>query len=101
MNIHQNARLTLRGREELVRRVQAGEGLTAPAIRLGVSRQTARKWVQRYGEDAEAGLQDRSSRPQTSALSTTASTGRPTSPPAWSRAGCTCSRTRSARVRPG
>jgi len=66
MNIHKNARLTLRGREELVRRIGDGEGLAATASRLRVSRQTARKWVQRYREDREAGLQDRSSRPQSS-----------------------------------
>lgn len=66
MNVHKNARLTLRGREELVQRVLAGEGLAATATRLRVSRQTARKWVQRFREDGEAGLRDRSSRPQTS-----------------------------------
>lgn len=66
MNIHQNARLTLRGREELVRRIGDGEGLADTAGRLRVSRQTAGKGVQRYREDGEAGLQDRSSRPQSS-----------------------------------
>ena len=66
MNIHKNARLTWRGREELVQRVLRGEGVTATAALWGVSRQTARKWVQRYREEAAAGLEDRSSRPQTS-----------------------------------
>src|SRR5262245_47825843 len=66
MNIHKNARLTLRGREELVGRLEAGEALGGVAGRLGVSRQTARKWRDRYREDGPAGLQDRSSRPQTS-----------------------------------
>jgi hypothetical protein len=37
----------------------------------------------------------------TSPRSTTGSTGRRSSPPAWSKAGCTCSPTRSARAPPG
>ena len=35
MNIHKNARLTLRGREELIDRTQQGAGLGATAAQLG------------------------------------------------------------------
>lgn len=66
MNIHKNARLTLRGREELIDRTQQGAGLGATAARLGVSRRTAGKWVARYREEGPAGLLDRSSRPHRS-----------------------------------
>ena len=62
MNIHRNARLTLTRREELVRRVLAGEPAKAVASALGVSVRTVYKWLSRHrkGED----LMDRSSRPR-------------------------------------
>ena len=62
MNIHANARLTVVRREELVRRVAAGERPRAVAFALGVSVRTVFKWLsrQRKGE----GLMDRSSRPR-------------------------------------
>jgi transposase InsO family protein len=64
MNVHENARLTPRGREALVRRVLAGEAVEAVADALGVSIRTVRKWVKRFLTEGLAGLQDRSSRPQ-------------------------------------
>lgn len=66
MNIHTNARLTLRRRQELVRRLGAGEPLKRVARGLAVSAHTARKWRARYQAEGEAGLADRSSRPHTS-----------------------------------
>lgn len=63
MNVHKNARLTLRRRQELVRYLEAGEPLKRVARRFAVSAHTARKWRARYQADGEAGLVDRSSRP--------------------------------------
>jgi transposase len=64
MDIHKNARLSLRGREDLVRLV--GEGLTrkAAAAAFRVSPKTVSKWVGRYLASGSAGLVDRSSRPR-------------------------------------
>ena len=64
MDIHQNARLTPRGRAELVRRVvQQGQTPKAVATAFGVCRKTVRKWVARWRVEGAAGLVDRSSRP--------------------------------------
>ena len=65
MNIHQNARLTLKGRERLVRLV-VEEGLTPKTASrvVGVSPRTAAKWVARFKAEGQAGLLDRSSRPR-------------------------------------
>lgn len=63
MNVHENARLTPRGREALVRRVLAGESVEAVAEACSVSTRTVRKWVKRFRTEGLAGLQDRSSRP--------------------------------------
>src|SRR5688572_24906028 len=47
-------------RRELVRSVfEDAEGVTAASRRLGVSRQTAYKWLHRLREEGEAGLADR------------------------------------------
>ena len=66
MNIHQNARLTPKGRARLVRRILAGERAQAVAAACGISERAARGWVQRYRSEGEAGLQDRSCRPHCS-----------------------------------
>lgn len=66
MNVHKNAVLTPRGREQLVQRLQAGESKASAAAAVGVSRRTARKWEKRMAEEGAAGLQDRSSRPHRS-----------------------------------
>ena len=51
MNIHQNARLTPRGREEAVRRVtELGESARHVARTLHVSEKTIRKWLGRAAE---------------------------------------------------
>jgi transposase InsO family protein len=63
MNMHKNARLTVRGRERIVLRVEGGQTLETVAEAAGVCPRTVRKWVDRYGREGLAGLQDRSSRP--------------------------------------
>jgi transposase InsO family protein len=63
MDIHQNARLTFRSREELVQRVSRGMTLQQAAARFNVTPKTAAKWVGRYRSSGVSGLRDRSSRP--------------------------------------
>ncbi|GAB2816638.1 IS481-like element IS1649 family transposase [Actinocorallia aurea] len=60
---HRNARLTVFGRRLLVERVEAGRPVAHVAAEMGVSRQTAHKWVRRFRREGPAGLHDRSSRP--------------------------------------
>ncbi|WP_370073058.1 IS481 family transposase [Streptacidiphilus sp. MAP5-3] len=62
---HRNARLTVFGRRLLIERVQAGRPVAHVAAEMGVSRATAHKWVRRWREEGEAGLEDRPSRPHT------------------------------------
>jgi len=69
MNIHKNARLTLRGREEAVRLVgTAGHSARRAARLLGTTERTVRKWVGRAASGQSLG--DRSSRPHRSPQST-------------------------------
>lgn len=63
MNVHENARLTPRGREALVRRVLAGESIDSVAEAFSVSTRSAIKWLKRFEEEGLTGLQDRSSKP--------------------------------------
>ena len=67
---HRNARLTPRGRRLLVERVQAGQPVAHVAKAIGVSRQCAHRWINRFNEAGEDGLEDRSSRPHTSPTQT-------------------------------
>ena len=54
-------------RRELVRAVKAGtESVSEISRRLGVSRQTAYKWLARYSAAGELGLEDRSRKPKVS-----------------------------------
>jgi len=65
MKLHANARLSLKGRELLVERVQnAGWSLSAAAEAAGISDRTARKWLARYRAEGAGGLRDRSSAPR-------------------------------------
>jgi transposase InsO family protein len=67
MNIHKNARLTLVRRRELVHdMIDQQLTVTQAAAAYGVTPPTVRKWLGRYLAAGEAGLQDRSSRPQRS-----------------------------------
>jgi len=62
--LHRNARLTVHGRRELVRRVVVqGSSIAVASRELGVSRQTGSKWLGRYRACGETGLRDASSRP--------------------------------------
>ena len=61
MSQHPNARLTPKGRETLVSRVKAGAGVARVAREMGVSRQTASKWLARASRGEP--MEDRSSRP--------------------------------------
>jgi transposase InsO family protein len=66
MDIHKNARLSLRGREQLVQVVLEGLTRKAAAAAFRVSQKTAGKWVRRYLASGAGGLWDRSSRPHRS-----------------------------------
>jgi transposase InsO family protein len=64
MKTHANARLSLKGRELLVDRVEnAGWSLIAAAEAAGISDRTARKWIARHRVEGVGGLIDRSSAP--------------------------------------
>src|SRR5579871_1686395 len=73
MDIHKNARLTLRCREALVHRVSRGMTLKAAAAAFNVTAKTATKWVHRHRACGPSGLLDRSSRPLLSPRRTPAS----------------------------
>jgi transposase InsO family protein/transposase-like protein len=61
---HANAALTPRARLRLARFVvEEGHSIPQAAARFEVSYRTAQRWVQRYLELGEAGMNDRSSRP--------------------------------------
>jgi len=64
MNIHNNARLTFRGRELLVKQIVEQGLRVEEAVRAsGVSVRTAYKWLRRYRQEGVTGY-DRSSRPR-------------------------------------
>ena len=64
MNLHSNARLTVKSRADLVEAVtQEGLTLKRAAARFRVSERTAAKWLGRFRREGLAGLRDRSSRP--------------------------------------
>ncbi len=67
MDVHNNASLTPRGREQMVRAV-VDDGLTRTeaARRFNTTPKTVAKWVRRFHEHGAAGLRDRSSRPHSS-----------------------------------
>ena len=69
MNLHSRARTCPASRALLVRRVERQHWtIAAAAEAAGVSRKTARKWLNRFRTEGAAGLQDRSSRPHRSPL---------------------------------
>ena len=64
MKLHANARLSRKGRELLVARVEdAGWSLSVAAEAAGISDRTARKWIARHQAEGPDGLLDRSSAP--------------------------------------
>ncbi len=72
MNMHENARLTPKGRELLIERLERGEHPNDVAGAMGVSVRTVYKWRKRYREGGLAALRERSSRPQRSPARTDA-----------------------------
>jgi transposase InsO family protein len=65
MRLHGNARLSVKGRELLVERMEvAGWSLSSAAEAAGISDRTARKWLARYRAQGRIGLLDRSSAPE-------------------------------------
>ena len=72
MNLHKNARLTPKGRELLIERLERGERPVDVAGAMGISERTVYKWRTRYRKQGLAGLQDRSSRPDASPARTPA-----------------------------
>ena len=67
MDTHKNARLTAKGREQMVHCV-VGSGLScaATARKYNTTPKTVTKWVQRFRAEGVDGLRDRSSRPLSS-----------------------------------
>src|SRR5262245_48547949 len=67
MDTHKNARLTPKGREEMVRTVvDAGLSYAAAARKFNTTPKTVSKWVKRFRAEGVGGLRDRSSRPLSS-----------------------------------
>jgi transposase InsO family protein len=67
MDTHKNARLTPKGREEMVRSVvDCGLSRAAAARRFNTTAKTVGKWVKRFRELGVEGLRDRSSKPLSS-----------------------------------
>lgn len=68
---HINARLNMHGRTLLITRVLHHQRPVAHVAKeLGISRQCAHRWVNRYRAEGPAGLRDRSSRPRSSPTQT-------------------------------
>jgi transposase InsO family protein len=67
MDTHKNARLTPKGREQMVRAVvEGGLSKAAAARRFNTTPKTVGKWVERFRKQGVDGLRDRSSRPLSS-----------------------------------
>ncbi len=65
MRCHANARLSPKGRELLVDRIESKrQTVRDVAESAGISERTARKWLARYRAEGVVGLQDRSSAPR-------------------------------------
>src|SRR5437660_5283730 len=91
MDTHQNARMTPKGREQMVRAVvEGGLSKAAAARRYHTTPKTVAKWLDRFRAEGLDGLRDRSSRP----LSCQA---KPPPPPAQQRKSCAASATPRSR----
>src|SRR5262245_18627631 len=67
MDTHKNARLTPKGREQMVRAVvDRGLSKAAAARQFNTTPKTLAKWVERFRAQGTDGLHDRSSRPHSS-----------------------------------
>jgi transposase len=77
MKLHGNARVSVKGRELLIERIEvAGWSLCAAAEAAGISERTASKWLARCRAEGPAGLVDRSSAPTVVADRTSAGSRR-------------------------
>src|ERR1700686_3061284 len=74
MNSHKNASLTPKGREAMVRCVEAGLSNAAAARQFNTTPKTVAKWFERFRADGVDGLRDRSSRPLSSPSQTAPTT---------------------------
>ena len=75
MDVHENARLTPKGREEMVRSVvQGGLSKAAAARKFNTTPKTVAKWVERFRTEGVNGLRDRSSKPLSSPNQTSQAT---------------------------
>jgi transposase InsO family protein len=75
MNTHNNARLTAKGREGMVRAVvDHGLSKAAAARRFNTTPKTVAKWVARFKAEGAVGLRDRSSKPLSSPSQTSFAT---------------------------
>ncbi len=71
---HRNARTTFQGRLLIVQRRRDGWKQAHIAAAMGISRRCVTKWLDRFADEGEDGLHDRSSRPHTSPTATSAQT---------------------------
>ncbi len=62
-NPHQNARLTVHSREQIVARVASGQSASEVAAAFAVSIRTVRKWLARFRTGGGAALSNRASAP--------------------------------------
>ena len=75
MNIHQNAPMTLKGREAMVRSVvEGGLSKADAAYQFNTTPKTVAKWVKQFRAEGVKGLRDRSSRPLSSSSQTSVTT---------------------------
>jgi len=74
MDTHKNAPLTPKGREAMVRSVEAGLSYAAAARQFNTTPKTVAKWVERFRAEGVDGLRDRSSRPLSSPSQTAPAT---------------------------
>ncbi len=75
MDVHENARLTPKGREDMVRAVVDGGLSKAEAARkFNATPKTVAKWVERFRAEGVDGLRDHSSAPHTSPSQTPTAT---------------------------
>jgi len=64
MKLHANARTCPKSRRLLVERLEGGWSLRSAAEAAGVSERTAAKWLSRWRDEGDEGLEDRSSAPR-------------------------------------
>ena len=71
MNSHSKAKLTPRSRAEMIKRIlDLSQPVAKVAAGFGISERCAYKWLARFRAEGRQGLQDRSSRPQSSPQTT-------------------------------